>query len=108
MKCAAVNYAADKSRIRCASAMQGAREGPAPAPPNQLRRTCHASGEPPFADRPNPEQHTEYLTVARAIYQGRVSQYPGPAGHAVRPRSCYGEERPARDDAVKPVESTGI
>jgi hypothetical protein len=33
MMCAAVNYAADKSRIRCASAMQGAREGPAPAPP---------------------------------------------------------------------------
>jgi diketogulonate reductase-like aldo/keto reductase len=24
------------------------------------------------------------LTVARAIYRGRVSQYPGPSGHAVR------------------------
>jgi hypothetical protein len=40
------------------------------------------------------------LTVARAIYRGRVQQYPGRLGHAVRPGEDFGEERPAGNDAL--------
>ena len=107
--CAAVNYAADKSRIRCASqctehgkARRQLLRASSDAPAMQLAESH------PFADRPKPEQPTEYLTVARAFYPGRVSQYPGPAGHVVRSRSCYGEERPAGDDAVMPVETDAV
>jgi hypothetical protein len=40
------------------------------------------------------------LTVARAIYRGRVQQYPGRLGHAVRPGPRSGEKRPTGDDAL--------
>ena len=56
----------------------------------------------------HPPCQAKYLTAARAIYRARVSRYPGPAGHTLRSRSCYGKERPARDDAVKPVETDAV
>ena len=66
-----------------------------------------AAFEPPAASRRGPASRRDLagpeevldrhdnLTVARAIYRGRVEQYPPPRGVALRPRARAGAERSA-------------
>ena len=99
MMCAAVNYAADKSRIRCAS--QCREHGKA------RRQLLRASSDAPamqraeshpFADRPKPEQHTKSLTVARSIKAELPNIWAG--WSCCVTELAFWPERSTRDDAL--------